>query len=614
MRALLWRALRREPGQLVRICLWSLVEAAPAFLIGLAVARAIEDGFAAARLDVGLAWLAALGLAWVLAAVAARQIVLAVAAIAEPFRDDLLTHVVSGALRRAAATPGAAQDSAAVTRAGLQVELARDAFAAVVTTVRGFAFTVVSVVLGLLTLAPGAALLVLPPFAAGLVLFLASLPLLTRRQREFLLADERLAEEMTAMAGGLRDIVACGAEERQGARMAAHVEAQASAAHALARATAVRTAALGVGGWLPVVLVLAGTPWLLSGGAGAGVVVGALAYVTQSLAPALGGLVQGLGVSGIQLAASLDRITAAAQPPPPRPTRLRPASAEVRLREVTFAYGPHSAPVVDGLSLHVPEGEHLAVVGPSGAGKSTLASLISGLLRPDAGEVLVGGVPAARAEPAARVLIPQEAYVFRGTLRENLAYLSTPPDPDANHDANPDANHDANPDANHDAGDAARPEGREEDARPGGDVDDGEAGGAGPGAAELDAAVRALGAADLVAAVGGYDARLDPGALSAGQRQLVALVRAYLSPARLIILDEATCHLDPAAEARVEHAFAARGGTLVVVAHRITSARRAGRVLLMDGGRVQAGTHDELVHTSSLYADLVGHWQPEPVS
>ncbi|GGO76720.1 ATP-binding cassette domain-containing protein [Nonomuraea cavernae] len=590
MRALLWRALRREPRQLVRICLWSVLEAAPAFLIGLAVARAIEDGFAAGRPEVGLAWLTALGAAWVVAAVAARQIVLAVAAVAEPFRDDLLTHVVGGAVRRAAAAPGARQDSAAVTRAGLQVELARDAFAAVVTTVRGFAFTVVSVVLGLLTLAPGAAALVLPPFAAGLVLFLASLPLLARRQREFLLADERLAEAMTAMAGGLRDIVACGAEDRQGARMAAHVDGQASTARALARATAVRTAALGVGGWLPVLLVLAGTPWLLSGGAGAGVVVGALAYVTQSLAPALGGLVHGLGVSGVQLAATLDRITAA-PPPPPRGVRRRPASAEVRLREVTFAYGPHSAPVVDGLSLSVPEGEHLAVVGPSGAGKSTLAALISGLLRPDTGRVLVGGVPADQAEHAARVLIPQEAYVFRGTLRENLAYLR------------------ASPDGREEGG---REEGGREDGgcEEGGDRPDG----AGPGPAELEAAVRALGAAELVAAVGGYDAPLDPGALSAGQRQLIALVRAYLSPARLAILDEATCHLDPAAEARVEHAFATRGGTLVVVAHRITSARRAGRVLLMDGGRVQAGTHDELVRTSSLYADLVGHWQPEPVS
>ncbi|GAA3142843.1 ATP-binding cassette domain-containing protein [Nonomuraea roseoviolacea] len=556
------RALRRHPSQLARIAAWSALEAVPAFLIGHAVARAIEDGFAAGRPGTGLAWLAALGAAWLVAAVAARQIVLAVAAVAEPFRDDLLAVVVHGAVRRAAATAGARRDSAAVTRAGLQVELARDAFAAVVTTVRGFLFTVVSVVLGLLTLAPGAAALVLPPFAAGLGLFLASLPALARRQRAFLMADERLAEATTATMGGLRDIAACGAERREGDRLAARVAEQAAAARALARVTAVRTAALAVGGWLPVLLLLAGTPWLLRGGAGAGVVVGALAYVTQSLAPALGGLVQGLGVSGVRLAATLDRIAASGADEEPPVPRLRPAGAEVRLSGVTFAYGPHARPVVADLDLRVPEGEHLAVVGPSGAGKSTLAALVSGLLRPGAGEALIGGVPAACADPSARVLIPQEAYVFRGTLRDNLTYLA--------------------------------PEGVPEE--------------------DLGRAVAALGAEDLVEAAGGYDAPLDPAALSAGRRQLVALVRAYLSPARLVVLDEATSCLDPAAEARVERAFARRGGTLVVVAHRITSARRAGRVLLMDGPDVRTGTHDELVRTAPLYADLVGHWQPEPVS
>jgi ATP-binding cassette subfamily C protein len=108
--------------------------------------------------------------------------------------------------------------------------------------------------------------------------------------------------------------------------------------------------------------------------------------------------------------------------------------------------------------------------------------------------------------------------------------------------------------------------------------------------------------------LGGYDAELDPASLSAGERQLVALARAYLSPARLIVLDEATCHLDPTAEAVAEQAFAARGGTLVVVAHRISSASRARRILVMDGRETMLGTHDDLVEASHLYRDLVGHW------
>jgi ATP-binding cassette subfamily C protein len=115
--------------------------------------------------------------------------------------------------------------------------------------------------------------------------------------------------------------------------------------------------------------------------------------------------------------------------------------------------------------------------------------------------------------------------------------------------------------------------------------------------------------AALARDLGGYGAQVDPAALSAGERQLVALTRAYLSPARIVLLDEATCHLDPAAEARAEEAFAARDGTLIVIAHRLTSALRARRVLVMDGSRAQVGTHEEMVAASRLYRDLVGRWE-----
>jgi ATP-binding cassette, subfamily C, bacterial len=226
---------------------------------------------------------------------------------------------------------------------------------------------------------------------------------------------------------------------------------------------------------------------------------------------------------------------------------------------VTFRYGASPDPVIRHLDLEVKEGEHLAIVGPSGVGKSTLAGLMAGLLVPESGEVLLGGVKAAEVAPEElarwRALIPQEAYVFPGTVRENVTYLRD------------------------------------------GASDD-----------EIDAVVDLLGARPLVDGLGGLDGGVDGGALSAGERQLLTLVRAYLSPAPVVVLDEATCHLDPAAEARVELAFARRPGTLIVIAHRISSALRARRVLVLDGAGTAAGTHDELLDGSVLYRDLVGHW------
>jgi len=192
-------------------------------------------------------------------------------------------------------------------------------------------------------------------------------------------------------------------------------------------------------------------------------------------------------------------------------------------------------------------------VGPSGIGKSTLAALIAGLLSPTAGTIRVDGHPAG--DPAGRVLIPQEAYVFTGTLHQNLTYLA-----------------------------------------PGAD----------------DAAVRraadAVGLTRLVQEFGGYSAVVDPAALTEGQRQLIALCRAYLAPAPLIVLDEAAYRLDAAAEARAEEAFARRPGTLVIIAHRVSSAMRARRVLVLDGTHAHVGRHPELATVSPLYRDLLGRW------
>ena len=129
-------------------------------------------------------------------------------------------------------------------------------------------------------------------------------------------------------------------------------------------------------------------------------------------------------------------------------------------------------------------------------------------------------------------------------------------------------------------------------------------------------AVREVGAGELVERLGGLDPALGPGGggLSAGERQLIALARAHLSPARVVMLDEATCHLDPVAEERVERAFRKRPGTLVVIAHRISSAVHAAPILVLDGERAALGTHEQLLAENELYADLVGHWRGSPLA
>ncbi|GAA2477113.1 ABC transporter ATP-binding protein [Streptomyces longisporus] len=603
---LLRSALRARRPEFARLAGWSLVQAVPALLSGWLVARAVDDGFLAGRSAEGLGWLALLACSVLLGAWGTRRATLQLAEVVEPFRDDLVTLVTTGTLQRSARLTGP-PDTAGVARLTEQVEIARESYGAIVMFVQTFSVTAVSVLLGLVVLDPALLLFVLPPLAAGLALFLLALRAMAARQRAVVLADEAIAEQVGTVADGLRDVTACGAEDVVRVRVGARIDAAADAARALARLTAVRTAALGVGGWLPIVLILAGTPWLVHGGMTTGAILGALTYVSQSLQPALRGFVQGLGGSGLWLLVTLTRIleastpTAAAPPPGPSlspgavpdgpqgphslrrgaapvsrpgtsrrvgplpmpaadpPGRTQPRDGRVELRGVTFGYARSAEPVVRDLDLVLAPGTHLAVVGPSGAGKSTLASLIAGVLEPRAGRIRLGGVPVRQLDRGrlsrCRVLIPQEAYVFAGTLRENLAYLE--------------------------------PTATESD---------------------LDAAVHAIGAQALVRRLGGYGATVDPAVLSAGERQLIALVRALLPPARLVLLDEATCHLDPAAEAVAERAFAGRPATLIVCAHRISSALRADLVLVMDGSHCRLGTHDRLMADCALYRDLIGHW------
>ncbi|MEU3832675.1 ATP-binding cassette domain-containing protein [Streptomyces microflavus] len=555
--------LRARTGTVLRLAGWSLLEFVQTFLGGYGVARALDHGFLAGRPLTGLLWLAVAAVAVLPAQLATRGVFGRLADLVEPLRDGLVRRAVSRALAGALAHP-AGTTARSLSQVTHQSEIARDGWAGLVLTLRSFVFTVAGAVAGLLALEPRLLLIVLPPLILGAALFLATLLPMAARQRDYLTADEAYAAHAGEVAADLRDIAAAGAAGGTVAESRALADDQVRAARSLARWSGVRVVALAVCGRFPPLLLLLGAPWLLRNGLTPGALVGALTYLTQALAPAVQALMTMLSTVGGRLLVVLDRFTDAPPPPaaddrPPPVPPVRGNAPVAELRAVTFAYGPAAHPVLDRLSLTVAPGEHLAVVGPSGSGKSTLAAVIAGVERPTAGAVRWHGRPVCPADATAvRVLLPQHAYVFTGSLRDNLRYL--------------------------------RPAAGDRD---------------------LAAMIDALGLDPLLSRLGSLDAPLEPDRLSQGERQLVALGRAYVAAPPLIVLDEATSRLDPAAETRAELAFAALPGALVVVAHRLSSARRADRILVMDGPRTCCGTSAELLRTSALYRDLAGLWEPD---
>ncbi|MGI8677584.1 MAG: ABC transporter ATP-binding protein [Jatrophihabitans sp.] len=255
---------------------------------------------------------------------------------------------------------------------------------------------------------------------------------------------------------------------------------------------------------------------------------------------------------------SLDSLT----PEPAEPVLLTDPRGEVGVDDVTFAYpSAASGDALQGMALRVAAGETVALVGETGAGKSTVLKLLARFYDPVAGQVTIDGhdlrslgLGAFRSHLG---YVPQEAFLFTGTVRDNIAY--------------------GRPDA---------------------------------GDAEVEAAARAVGAHDVVAALpGGYLTVLGErgGSLSSGQRQLIALARAQLADPALLLLDEATSNLDLATEARVNEAMrsVARDRTTIVIAHRLQTARVADRIAMLVDGRVaEIGSHEELIALDGNYARM----------
>ncbi|WP_430785782.1 ABC transporter ATP-binding protein [Actinoplanes sp. G11-F43] len=307
-------------------------------------------------------------------------------------------------------------------------------------------------------------------------------------------------------------------------------------------------------------LLILGTALALGGDLGAAEVLTVLVLAARAADPLLS-----LSDIGGRLRAArseldrLDRVlrteplTEAAHP-------VRPAGSGLSLEAVDFRYGDR--PVLDGLTLTVPEGRRLGVVGPSGAGKSTLLRLLARFHDPDAGTIRIGGADVrdiATSDLMDRIAIVfQDVYLFDGTIEENVRL--------------------------------GRPGATEAEVR------------AAASAARLDEVVERL--------PGGWATRVGEGGtlLSGGERQRVSIARALLKDAPIVLLDEVTSALDPVNEAAVHDGIdrLMTGRTVVMIAHRMRTVQRADRVVFLDGGRVvEEGAHDDLIRRGGRYA---GFW------
>jgi ATP-binding cassette subfamily B protein len=245
-------------------------------------------------------------------------------------------------------------------------------------------------------------------------------------------------------------------------------------------------------------------------------------------------------------------------------TELPPIKGDIRLVDVEFGYDP-TDPVLRDVNLHISPGETVSFVGATGAGKSTIAKLVTRFYDPTAGHIYIDDIPleSVTIQSLRRQLgvVPQEPFLFSGTIRDNVAF--------------------------------ARPDATDE---------------------EVLEAIDAVGLSELMERLPfGIDTAVHERgqSLASGERQLIALARAFLAGPRVLVLDEATSNLDLKSETMVEKALdrLLEGRTAILIAHRLTTAMRADRIVVVDAGRIiEIGPHDMLIEQGGRYAEMFATW------